>query len=419
MSNFQRTQVASPELLIKAKDIYNLPDRHKLGIELGLQLPLSQIVDPKAGDVRFPLEDYQYTDTIPLALLSSFPKGEILLAVFDSHDAINNDDVIRFLQDRNVTTRVVESYEGLDAKELINSVKGLSRKLLPSDRTPVGWKHFQAYKVLEERLANRKFKRFILLNEVRSSKTGWLIPENVFDPYGDKDREVAEYIEKTSFDILVFDEKNMEPILAVEYDGPHHQNDDDQVRKDEFKNYFCEAIGLPLIRIGDLFLDPSPSEVDQLTQELLKTELRQALLLHFLHNAGMELEKQRRRNTNFQKEIDRLKSGISEHTGLSFESYKEFLDQERYEEGVDKGIEIRERNFRYSKIFGHDPLITYEENARFGGIKATISWKKGRYVTPAWLKLRAYGIPGIEDGQIVKDFLAEWLIDLQISSRSP
>ena len=42
-------------------------------------------------------------------------------------------------------------------------------------------------------------------------------------------------------------------MLAVEYDGPQHPTDHQQVERDRIKGQLCEAAGLPLLRIDNQF----------------------------------------------------------------------------------------------------------------------------------------------------------------------
>lgn len=44
------------------------------------------------------------------------------------------------------------------------------------------------------------------------------------------------------------------PLFAVEYDGPQHQTDSEQRRKDHNKNQICELAGLPLLRVDRDYL---------------------------------------------------------------------------------------------------------------------------------------------------------------------
>lgn len=53
---------------------------------------------------------------------------------------------------------------------------------------------------------------------------------------------------KAHFDFLIVEEES-KPFMVVEYDGPNH-SDPKQIRRDEIKNEFCKAVGLPILRIN-------------------------------------------------------------------------------------------------------------------------------------------------------------------------
>lgn len=54
-------------------------------------------------------------------------------------------------------------------------------------------------------------------------------------------------------DFVAFDAESHLPVLAVEYDGPQHLTDQDQIERDRIKDKLCETAELPLLRIDNLF----------------------------------------------------------------------------------------------------------------------------------------------------------------------
>jgi len=61
------------------------------------------------------------------------------------------------------------------------------------------------------------------------------------------------FIKTSSFDFLVSSDE-MTPLFAVEFDGPEHFFDSEQIRRDTIKNRICSKAGLPLLRITSEFL---------------------------------------------------------------------------------------------------------------------------------------------------------------------
>lgn len=54
-------------------------------------------------------------------------------------------------------------------------------------------------------------------------------------------------------DFVAVDAKTHLPVIAIEYDGPHHLSDQRQIERDRIKDKLCEASELPLLRIDNLF----------------------------------------------------------------------------------------------------------------------------------------------------------------------
>ncbi len=68
---------------------------------------------------------------------------------------------------------------------------------------------------------------------------------------------------RSHLDFLVFD-SNREPLFAVEFDGPSHQ-DPSQKRRDAIKNDLCEKFSLPLLRINSKSLQKKFRHMDILS----------------------------------------------------------------------------------------------------------------------------------------------------------
>jgi|GEM_PF-2822940 len=64
--------------------------------------------------------------------------------------------------------------------------------------------------------------------------------------------KLQQTLRQSEFDFVVYnDERGTEPLFAIEFDGPQHQFDPEQIQRDIRKNYLCHLAQLPLIRITD------------------------------------------------------------------------------------------------------------------------------------------------------------------------
>lgn len=65
--------------------------------------------------------------------------------------------------------------------------------------------------------------------------------------------EEYRYALQAHFDFILYDDEN-NPLFAVEFDGPLHENDMITIKKDILKNTICEKLEFPLLRINADFL---------------------------------------------------------------------------------------------------------------------------------------------------------------------
>ena len=70
------------------------------------------------------------------------------------------------------------------------------------------------------------------------------------------------YALQAHFDFVVADSED-QPLLAIEFDGPSHQEPDAQ-KRDEMKNTLCDKFELPLLRVNRNYLNNSSSNWDLL-----------------------------------------------------------------------------------------------------------------------------------------------------------
>jgi hypothetical protein len=61
--------------------------------------------------------------------------------------------------------------------------------------------------------------------------------------------EYFTYYTSSHFDFLVTDGA-AKPFMAIEYDGPYHRNDAEQIVRDVKKNLLCKQAGLPILRVN-------------------------------------------------------------------------------------------------------------------------------------------------------------------------
>jgi very-short-patch-repair endonuclease len=63
------------------------------------------------------------------------------------------------------------------------------------------------------------------------------------------------FLRTAHFDFVVCHSKGLTPEFVLEFDGPHHEFDPEQERRDVIKNRLCNNAALPLIRISDIELE--------------------------------------------------------------------------------------------------------------------------------------------------------------------
>jgi hypothetical protein len=67
--------------------------------------------------------------------------------------------------------------------------------------------------------------------------------------------DLYSYALKAHFDFVIAD-KNLEPIFAIEFDGPSHI-EPEQIQRDQKKIALCELFDFPILRINDRYLERS------------------------------------------------------------------------------------------------------------------------------------------------------------------
>jgi hypothetical protein len=103
------------------------------------------------------------------------------------------------------------------------------------------WKERETLEILDRTLRGTSCRVFskVRLNDVLGAESG----ENL-------SREDRNFLMTAHFDFVIYDRRGYwNPMFAVEFDGPHHQ-EPVQIRRDIRKNRLCMRAKLPLLRIG-------------------------------------------------------------------------------------------------------------------------------------------------------------------------
>ena len=78
------------------------------------------------------------------------------------------------------------------------------------------------------------------------------------------DKELYTFALKSHFDFLVTND-DYQPLFSVEYDGPLHQRDVMQRRRDRLKNSICSYFNHPMLRINSRYINRNYRGIDLLT----------------------------------------------------------------------------------------------------------------------------------------------------------
>ena len=114
------------------------------------------------------------------------------------------------------------------------------------------WSEAEVDKILRRRLPSSAYRVLVAvrLSDAIGTDPGERLPEAEF-----------QFMTRAHLDFLIVrNSYPSEPVVAVEFDGPHH-DDPVQVSRDVLKNRLCQKADLPLIRIRG----PEIEEHDQVT----------------------------------------------------------------------------------------------------------------------------------------------------------
>jgi hypothetical protein len=78
------------------------------------------------------------------------------------------------------------------------------------------------------------------------------------------DKKLFSYCLKAHFDFVITNSET-EPLFAIEYDGPLHKSDQQQIFRDAQKNDICQRLDFPLLRIKSTWINREYRGMDLLT----------------------------------------------------------------------------------------------------------------------------------------------------------
>lgn len=227
------------------------------GLTMLAGVPLTAIIDPRL----YPMSDALWRSSVLFAVVTMAPRGAVRLLVLDTaeesmerfldrlevphiaYNALLNDenfakvilDIIDFQFQSCASARSLINYSENDvAESLRNGVRIIEYERLcgnAPEKSEIRW-HFdsESMKLLQE-VSLHRFCTSELIG-------GVLTPDE-------------DHIRMTSsVDILVHAPPPLsQPLLAVEFDGPHH-DDPKKQRKDRLKDAVLAHYGIPLIRVS-------------------------------------------------------------------------------------------------------------------------------------------------------------------------
>lgn len=416
ISPFILKPVADKELKTVAISIMDWLNKQSNKYDLAIHFPLSQAIDPKSHEASKALMGLQYTATIPLAILTPFPNGKLLAAVFDikSEDPLITDILLK------TGVKVISKldFSKLTPRDIKDALLG-ERKTKSYERNSVGFQQLQASKIISNRIdCLEQYNPFILLHEVRASSIA-TIKHEAIHTNNTSWVDIWEHAQKTSFDCLVVSKDDMYPLLAVEFDGIHHQ-DNKQKRKDALKNGYCNKLSLSLIRINESYLN---NDTALALIEYQKPYFLQGLIFAVLSYTYLN----RIENLDFKKKISDF---IAKQRDINpdAESDKNLYNYFSTEEGrADELINQKEEELgiqpiwnEYRSIYNADPEIQFSTDG-LGRIAASIAVpaiasRKALIFNCPTIKAEIFGIEKLDLECLIKDYMRRFLLELAIAA---
>lgn len=408
-SPFTLKPVADKELKKVAISILEWLKKQPNRYDLAIHFPLSQAIDPKSHEASKSLMGLQYTATIPLVILTPFPNGKLLAAVFD----IKSEDplITEILLKTGVKVITKVAFSNLTPRDIRDALLG-ERKSKSYERNSVNFQQLQAFKIINDRIDRlEQYNPFILLHEVRASSIATIKQEAVHTNNSSW-ISIWEHAQKTSFDCLVVSKDDMYPLLAVEFDGVHHQ-DDKQKRKDALKNEYCNKLSLSLIRINESYLN---NDMAPALFEYQKSYFLQGLIFEVLRYTYLNRIVQ----LDFRKKISFIAKRHDINPDATLDNILSIYEDELVNQHVEECEKEHIWN-EYRSIYNEDPEIQFSTD-RFERIAASLavpaiaSKKALVFNCPTTIKAEIFGIDNRDLESLIKNYMRRFLLELAIAA---
>lgn len=412
-SPFELKLLAEDNFLRVANSIHELlRNKYPYEYELTLNFPLSQSINIKAPElIKYKLEGYWLTITIPLAILTNFPNGRLLIAIFDAN---SEDEIVsEILKKTGVKVFVTDNFSNLTPREINESLVE-QRKIKPYLAEAVNPKQYAASRIIASRIDRlQHFNPFIILQEVMASSISTIKTNHV---HSNKSSwlNIWEHVKRSPFDCVVVSKEDFYPLMALEFDGRHHL-EESQIKKDALKNKYCDLLKLPLIRIDDTYLNKS-------TDEEINTYTNSGFLQNLVIELLLYSYNQRSENLMLRKNLKKyFKNYFLENpTSSNQEAFESYVDNENSFRNYLVEDEINSWEFNeFKKIYKSDPAFTFNLNS-VGKINCSLylpALRERKAMTlncPIGVQAKIYGVNNSDE--VIKKHMVRFLIDLAIEA---
>lgn len=416
-SPFTLRPVATKELKRIAISVRAWLQQQPNRFDLAIHFPLSQAIDPTSRAARQALMGSQFHATIPLAILTPFPKGKLLAAVFDrdSEDLL----ITELLKKTGIKVITKEIFSDLTRGDIRDALKS-EKKSKPYERESVGYQQFQAYKIIAERLNyldQFDSNQYIILHEVRASSIATIKPEDIHSNNSSW-VDIWNHAKQTSFDCLVVTKDDMYPLLAIEFDGDGHSQGNYE-SNDALKNGYCNKLSLPLIRINECYLDNGDTWLHEFSKEFFRQGLIFELLIYADRKHKDYLEFKQKFSDFSKKQRAINPSAASKYIAIKYLSDEETLADEFVSAQAEEWEKEHICN-EYRSIYKADPEIQFTVD-KLERISACItvpivgSKKALTFDCPAAIKAEIFGINKPDIESLIKNYMRNFLLDRAIS----
>lgn len=172
--------------------------------------------------------------------------------------------LIKYIQYQSMASEVLESnlisVFDLLYKEYSKKLDSLNKRLF----TRLKYKSENIIDTILFDILNRKeFEDYIYTRQV--------FMKNVVKNTESFNSREINFINRASFDFVIYDKLNYQPVLVIEVDGfKFHENNLVQLNRDKIKNNICKKINLPLIRLKTNYTYSEEDIFDMIAEVLIK-----------------------------------------------------------------------------------------------------------------------------------------------------